>query len=350
MKRLSFLFSIAVLLSAQVALAGPWGGGGGSGCLQLSNCSTAITAGTCCVNTSTGAICGGNGSLCVASSGGAQGPTGATGTVGATGATGPTGSGSTGATGPTGTIGATGPTGSGTTGPTGPTGTGSTGATGATGPTGTGATGATGPTGATGTGITSASDGTNGIEISNNTSTNSNCTSGHNLLYPIANVWHKCENGVDAAFGSGGATGATGPTGPTGTGAAGATGGTGPTGPTGPTGSSDVAVTVVSGTSNTVSTNQAYVICTGNCTIAMPTPAAGIQVCARTSNNGSYTITFSALGSSRYYEKPDHTGYGTATTGTLSATAAITNSICVMGLDSTHYLVWGTPVGVWTAN
>ena len=93
-----------------------------------------------------------------------------------------------------------------------------------------------------------------------------------------------------------------------------------------------------------------YIVCTENCTITPPAPAAGVQICTRNGNNGSYTIIFAALGATKYYEKPDHTGYGTATTGTLSATAAITNSICLIGLDTAHYLIWGAPIGTWTAN
>ena len=41
-----------------------WGpsGGGGSGCVKSTDCSTVIAAGACCVNTTTGVIYGGNGS------------------------------------------------------------------------------------------------------------------------------------------------------------------------------------------------------------------------------------------------------------------------------------------------
>ena len=93
-----------------------------------------------------------------------------------------------------------------------------------------------------------------------------------------------------------------------------------------------------------------YVECTENCTITPPAPAAGVQICARNSNNGSYTITFAALGATKYYELPAHTGLGTGTTGTLAASAAVTNSICLVGYDASHYYIWGTPVGTWTAN
>ena len=104
------------------------------------------------------------------------------------------------------------------------------------------------------------------------------------------------------------------------------------------------------GASCTITARSSYVVCTENCAITPPAPAAGIQICARNSNNGSFTITFAALGATKYYEKPDHTGLGTHTTGTLAATAAVTNSICIVGYDSTHYYVWGTPIGTWTAN
>ncbi len=111
-----------------------------------------------------------------------------------------------------------------------------------------------------------------------------------------------------------------------------------------------LATLYASGATQTVTAKTSYVVCTQNCTITLPAPAAGIQVCARNSNNGSYTITFAALGATKYYEKPDHTGLGTATTGTLAATAAITNSICLVAYDANTYYVWGTPIGTWTAN
>jgi hypothetical protein len=90
-------------------------------------------------------------------------------------------------------------------------------------------------------------------------------------------------------------------------------------------------------------------ICTGTCTVTVPVPAVGNQFCILNDDNIATAITLSALGSGAYYESAARTGYGTAGTGTFTATAAAGNMVCIVGRDSTHYLTT-TYVGTWTAN
>lgn len=104
------------------------------------------------------------------------------------------------------------------------------------------------------------------------------------------------------------------------------------------------------GTSFTMAAPAGVGICTGTCTVTMPVPAAGYQFCVRNDTAVATAITLSALGSSARYEFADHSAYGTAGTGTFVASAAAGNSVCLIGRDATHYQVWGTPIGTWTAN
>jgi hypothetical protein len=103
-----------------------------------------------------------------------------------------------------------------------------------------------------------------------------------------------------------------------------------------------------SGTSISITRENSYAVCTGTCTVTPPAPAAGKQFCVRNSPGGSYDITLAALGAGNYYEKPDHSAYGTAN-GTFTATAATSNQVCFVGLDANHYLLLSA-IGTWTAN
>jgi hypothetical protein len=103
------------------------------------------------------------------------------------------------------------------------------------------------------------------------------------------------------------------------------------------------------GTSITLAAPSGFAICTGTCTVSIPVPAAGYQFCIMNDDNVSTAITLSALGSSARYENTARTAYGTAGTGTLAATAAAGNMVCIVGRDSTHYLTTNY-VGTWTAN
>jgi hypothetical protein len=103
------------------------------------------------------------------------------------------------------------------------------------------------------------------------------------------------------------------------------------------------------GTSITLTGTSGIANCTGNCTVTVPLPSPGVVFCAVTDDNVSASITFAALGSGARYESAAHTGYGTAGTGTLAATAAIGNRVCILGRDATHYLIYSA-TGTWTAN
>ena len=95
---------------------------------------------------------------------------------------------------------------------------------------------------------------------------------------------------------------------------------------------------ITPGTSITLTAPRAYGICTGTCTVTVPVPAAGYEFCVFNGDNVSTAITLSALGSSAMYENSARTAYGTAGTGTLVVSAAAANKVCLLGLDSTHYL------------
>lgn len=103
------------------------------------------------------------------------------------------------------------------------------------------------------------------------------------------------------------------------------------------------------GTSITLTGISGIANCTGNCTVTVPAPSPGVVFCAVTDDNVSASITFAPLGSGGSYESATHTGYGTAGTGTLSATAAVGNRACILGRDATHYLTYSA-TGTWTVN
>lgn len=110
-----------------------------------------------------------------------------------------------------------------------------------------------------------------------------------------------------------------------------------------------LAVTLATGTSVTLTAPREYYICTSTCTVTPPVPAAGYEFCIRNGNNVSTVITMAAIGSSARYENQAHTAYGTAGTGTLVSAGAAGDQVCLLGLDSTHYL-FASGTGVWTAN
>ncbi len=106
---------------------------------------------------------------------------------------------------------------------------------------------------------------------------------------------------------------------------------------------------VGSSTGNTVAAPYGYFVCTAACTVTPPVPAAGYQFCVMNADNATGAITLGAIGSSARYENTARTAYGTAGTGTLSSGGAVGDMICIIGLDSTHYLS-PTYVGTWTAS
>lgn len=108
-------------------------------------------------------------------------------------------------------------------------------------------------------------------------------------------------------------------------------------------------VSTTSGTSATLAGPSAFYVCTSTCTVTLPVPVAGYQFCVLNGNNVSTVITLAALGSSAMYENTARTAYGTAGTGTLVSGGAAADKVCLLGLDSTHYLTVGYQ-GTWTAN
>ena len=81
-----------------------------------------------------------------------------------------------------------------------------------------------------------------------------------------------------------------------------------------------------------------YYVCTGACTITLPTPAAGFQFCVRNDSAITTVITIAAI-STVQFEKTTYNGYGTVTTGTMVSGGALGDKICLIGRDATHYLV-----------
>ena len=106
---------------------------------------------------------------------------------------------------------------------------------------------------------------------------------------------------------------------------------------------------LTTGTSVSLSGPRGYFVCTSTCSITLPVPAAGYEFCVRNDNNVATVITFGALGSSARYELTNYTSYGTAGTGTAVSSGAAGDKLCLVGLDSTHYLV-GSFLGTWTMN
>jgi hypothetical protein len=94
-----------------------------------------------------------------------------------------------------------------------------------------------------------------------------------------------------------------------------------------------------------VTGNRNYVICTAACQLTLPTPAAGIEICARKDNNTTGAITL-VNASGVYYEKTDRTAYITVNHKYVSG-GAVTDQMCIVGVDSTHWQVWNS-TGTWT--
>ena len=103
---------------------------------------------------------------------------------------------------------------------------------------------------------------------------------------------------------------------------------------------------LTAGGSGSVTGAFGYYICTGVCTVTLPTPAAGFQFCVRNDDNIATVITIAAI-SGVQFEKTTFNGYGTVTTGTMVSGGAAGDKVCLVGRDATHYLVGGFN-GTWT--
>ncbi len=104
---------------------------------------------------------------------------------------------------------------------------------------------------------------------------------------------------------------------------------------------------LTTGTSVTMSTPRSYFICTNTCSITLPIPAAGYEFCIRNDNGVASVITINNPGSSVQFEKTTFATYGTASSGTMVSGGAAGDKVCLIGRDSTHYLV-GSFLGTWT--
>lgn len=91
--------------------------------------------------------------------------------------------------------------------------------------------------------------------------------------------------------------------------------------------------------------------CTSTCSVPVPVPTQGYQICISNDAGISTVITLSALGSSAMYPLADKSGYGTAGTGTMVSIAAIGNNVCLIGRDATHYELGAVNSSAnWTVN
>lgn len=106
---------------------------------------------------------------------------------------------------------------------------------------------------------------------------------------------------------------------------------------------------LATGTSVSLTAPRQYYVCTGTCTVTPPVPAAGYEFCVLNGDNVATVITMAAIGSSAQYENTARTAYGTAGTGTFVSGGAVADRVCLLGLDSTHYLTLSYN-GTWTAN
>ena len=106
---------------------------------------------------------------------------------------------------------------------------------------------------------------------------------------------------------------------------------------------------VGSSTGNVFNAPNGYFVCTSTCTITPPPPVAGYEFCVMNDDNVGTVITLGALGGSARYENTGRSAYGAAGTGTLTSGGSVGDMVCLVGLDSAHYLTT-TFVGVWTAS
>jgi hypothetical protein len=106
------------------------------------------------------------------------------------------------------------------------------------------------------------------------------------------------------------------------------------------------------GTGATLTAPSEFYHCSGGtpCAMVLPIPVAGYQFCVDDDAGVTASISFANPGTGVMYEKSDHSGYGTATSGTAVSTSGAYASICFEGKDATHYNIYGTPVGTWTMN
>ena len=101
------------------------------------------------------------------------------------------------------------------------------------------------------------------------------------------------------------------------------------------------------GSGATLVAARSYYVCTTTCSVTPPVPAAGDEFCVINDDNVSTVITIANPGTGTLFEKTARTGYGTATTGTMTSGGAVGDKVCIVGRDTTHYLI-GSFTGTWT--
>ena len=108
-----------------------------------------------------------------------------------------------------------------------------------------------------------------------------------------------------------------------------------------------VTETVGSGSIGTLTGAANFVTCTATCNVTPPAPVAGNQVCVWDKAGTSGVITVNNPGSGTLFSTQTRSGYGTASTGTLTSGGATGDLICMVSYDGTHYDVLSAS-GTWT--
>jgi hypothetical protein len=104
--------------------------------------------------------------------------------------------------------------------------------------------------------------------------------------------------------------------------------------------------TIISSGAITVTAQNTYVYCTGNCTITPLAPALNVQLCVRNGYDTDAVVTLAALGSGKSYELIGHTTLGTPNHTVVSGGGGYDES-CWLGVSTTAYSNWNSS-GTWT--
>lgn len=106
-----------------------------------------------------------------------------------------------------------------------------------------------------------------------------------------------------------------------------------------------------SGTTVTISGHFGNVLCTATCSVTPPVPTFGDGFCVMMDTAVTGTITIVNPGSSVQFGKPDQSGYGTATTGTMvSQGTSPGDSICLFGRSTTKFNTSASDGRPWVVN
>ena len=104
------------------------------------------------------------------------------------------------------------------------------------------------------------------------------------------------------------------------------------------------AVTTTIGTGATLSGNSQIYVCTGTCSITLPTPSAGVQYCVM--NDTAVTTVITVTPGTGVQVTNTSYAYKASATAIASGGAA-GDQMCFLGRDSTHYLL-GSYTGTWS--